>query len=248
MLGAPSFPQLHRGKGGRVQASISTENSQPETGLALTAHEDRSLPRESRCGFSTPRVTLKVMRTVYIGMGGNMASWAGAPEATLAAAAQRLESLGRMTRRSSHYSTTPVGFAAQPRFVNAVVELETELEPRGLLEGLQGIELEFGRDRSAGIANGPRTLDLDILLFGELKISESGLEIPHPRLAERAFVLVPLNEIAAGVVVPGAAKTVGQLLTRLIEATKAISDAVVQVRSKVSEDKEIGGWPSYREK
>ena len=70
------------------------------------------------------------MRTTYIGMGANLASWAGAPEATLAAAALRLESLGRVTRRSSLYSTAPVGFAEQPRFVNAVVALETELEPR----------------------------------------------------------------------------------------------------------------------
>jgi 2-amino-4-hydroxy-6-hydroxymethyldihydropteridine diphosphokinase len=183
--------------------------------------------------------SLEIMRTAYIGMGGNLASWAGAPEATLAAAALRLESLGRVPRRSSLYSTAPVGFAAQPRFVNAVVELETDLEPRALLEGLQSIELEFGRDRSAGIANGPRTLDLDLLLFGERKISEPGLNVPHPRLAERAFVLVPLNEIAAVVVVPGAAKTVGQLLTRLIEATKAVSGAVVRVRSEVWAGKAI---------
>jgi len=119
------------------------------------------------------------MRTAYIGMGGNLASWAGAPEATLAAAALRLESLGRVTSRSSLYSTAPVGFAAQPRFVNAVVALETELEPRELLDGLLAIEQEFGRDRAAGFANGPRTLDLDILLLGDLEIREPGLVIPH---------------------------------------------------------------------
>jgi len=169
------------------------------------------------------------MRTSYIGMGANLASWAGAPEATLAAAAERLESLGRVTRRSSLYSTAPVGFADQPRFVNAVVELETELLPRALLEGLLAIEQEFSRDRSAGIANGPRTLDLDILLLGDLQINEPGLEIPHPRLAERAFVLIPLNEIAPQAVVPGVAKTIGQLLARLIEAAKAESDAVVRL-------------------
>jgi 2-amino-4-hydroxy-6-hydroxymethyldihydropteridine diphosphokinase len=164
-------------------------------------------------------------------MGANLASWAGAPEATLAAAALRLESLGRVVCRSSLYSTAPVGFAEQPRFVNAVVELETELEPRTLLKGLLAIEQEFGRDRAAGFANGPRSLDLDILLLGENVISEPGLEIPHPRLAERAFVLIPLNEIAPQAVVPGVAKTVGQLLTRLLEAAKAESDAVVRVKS-----------------
>ena len=165
-------------------------------------------------------------------MGANLASWAGAPEATLAAAARRLESLGRVVRRSSLYSTAPVGFAAQPRFVNAVVELETKLEPRELLDGLLAIEQEFGRDRTAGVVNAPRTLDLDILLYGDLEIREQGLVIPHPRLSERAFVLIPLNEIAPQAVVPGVAKTVGQLLTKLIEAAKAESGAVIPVESE----------------
>src|ERR1035438_6603071 len=93
------------------------------------------------------RCSLEIMRTAYIGMGGNLASWAGTPEATLTAAALRLESLGRLTRRSSLYLTEPVGFAEQPRFVNAVAALETELAPRELLDGLLAIEKEFGRDR-----------------------------------------------------------------------------------------------------
>jgi len=169
------------------------------------------------------------MRTAYIGMGGNLPSLAGAPEATLAAAAVRLKSLGRVTRRSSLYSTEPVGFADQPHFVNAVVALETELEPRALLEGLLAIEQEFGRDRSAGIANGPRTLDLDILLLGNLKVSEPGLEIPHPRLDKRAFVLVPLSEIAPGDLDAGDGKTVSQLLHGLFPDSESATDAVVQV-------------------
>jgi 2-amino-4-hydroxy-6-hydroxymethyldihydropteridine diphosphokinase len=155
------------------------------------------------------------MNTAYIGMGGNLASWVGAPEATLATAVARLESLGHVVRRSSLYSTAPVGYAEQPRFMNAVAALETELAPRELLEGLLAIEQEFGRARTAGLQNGPRTLDLDILLFGELQISEPGLEIPHPRLAERAFVLIPLHEIAPQAVVPGLARTVHQLLSSL---------------------------------
>src|SRR5579863_4753488 len=100
---------------------------------------------------------------------------AGSPEATLDAAAERMELLGRVVARSSLYSTEPVGFAEQPRFVNAVVALETELEPRALLDRLLVIEKEFGRDRSASIPNGPRTLDLDILLIGPLEIDEPGL-------------------------------------------------------------------------
>lgn len=178
------------------------------------------------------RGNLEEMRTAYIGMGGNLASPAGPPQATLAAAALRLESLGRLAGRSSLYSTAPVGFDAQPRFINSVVALETELAPRELLAGLLAIEQNFGRDRSAGIANGPRTLDLDILLFGNLEISEPDLEIPHPRLAERAFVLVPLNEIAPQFVVPGHGQTVAQLLTRLFEDPNTDAGAVVRVESE----------------
>jgi len=171
------------------------------------------------------------MQTAYIGMGANLASWAGAPEATLAAAAMRLESLGRVTRKSSLYSTEPVGFAAQPRFVNAVVALETEMEPHELLIGLLAIEKEFGRDRAAGFANGPRTLDLDILLLGEMKISEPGLEIPHPRLTERAFVLVPLNEIAPRILDAGSGRSVSQLLDSLHQNAESKADAVVPIKS-----------------
>jgi 2-amino-4-hydroxy-6-hydroxymethyldihydropteridine diphosphokinase len=124
-----------------------------------------------------------------------------------------------------------VGFAAQPRFVNAVVALETDLEPRALLEGLLAIELEFGRDRAAGVANGPRTLDLDILLFGNVRISEPGLEIPHPRLAERTFVLIPLCEIAARNLDAGCGKTVTQLLHSQFPDSEGASDAVVPIQS-----------------
>jgi 2-amino-4-hydroxy-6-hydroxymethyldihydropteridine diphosphokinase len=171
------------------------------------------------------------MRTAYIGMGGNMASWAGTAEATLAAAALRMESLGRVVCRSSLYSTEPVGFAEQPRFINAVVALETELEARELLDGLLALELEFGRDRGAGFENGPRTLDLDILLFDDLTISEPELEIPHPRLAERTFVLVPLNEIAPRAVDPVSGKTVAQLLQSLFPNPEDEIHAVVKIDS-----------------
>jgi 2-amino-4-hydroxy-6-hydroxymethyldihydropteridine diphosphokinase len=170
------------------------------------------------------------MEMVYIGLGGNVPSAAGAPEDTLARAAGRLSALGRVTRRSRLYSTAPVGFAEQPRFVNAAVALETELEARALLDALLGIEREFGRDRSHAIPNGPRTLDLDILLYGTARIESAALQVPHPRLAERAFVLVPLNEIAAGVVVPGAGRSVAELLAALKIAE---DDAVMPMESGV---------------
>jgi len=173
------------------------------------------------------------MRTAYIGMGGNLASKVGAPEDTLAAAVVRLESLGRVTRRSSLYSTEPVGYATQPRFVNAVVELETSLAPRDLLKALLAIEQEFGRDRAAGFANGPRTLDLDILLLDDLLISEADLEIPHPRLADRAFVLVPMGEIAPHKVDARSGLTVSQLLNALHKNAGKEADAVVPIQTDV---------------
>ncbi|MGD0628782.1 MAG: 2-amino-4-hydroxy-6-hydroxymethyldihydropteridine diphosphokinase [Terracidiphilus sp.] len=171
------------------------------------------------------------MHTAYIGMGANLPSWAGTPEATLAAAAARLESLGRVTHRSSLYSTDPVGFAAQPRFVNAVVALETALAPRELLDALLAIEQEFGRDRASGFANGPRTLDLDILLFGDLKISEPSLQIPHPRLAKRTFVLVPLVEISPQIMDAESGLTMSQLLDDLHKNSGNETNAVVPIQS-----------------
>jgi 2-amino-4-hydroxy-6-hydroxymethyldihydropteridine diphosphokinase len=171
------------------------------------------------------------MRTAYIGLGGNLPSWAGTPEDTLAAAAVRLQSLGRLTCRSSLYSTEPVGFVEQPHFINAVVTLKTELDPQDLLKGLLAIEQEFGRDRAAGIVNGPRTLDLDILLYDDWTVSEPGLLIPHPRLGERAFVLIPLNEIASRIVAAGSGTTVSQLLDRLHRNAGNETDAVVAIQS-----------------
>lgn len=171
------------------------------------------------------------MQTAYIALGANLASWVGPPEVTLAAATARLGELGRVIARSSFYSTEPVGFAEQPRFTNAVVALETSLAPNALLNELLGIEKQYGRDRSAGFPNGPRTLDLDILLIDDLRIHEPGLEIPHPRLAERAFVLVPLKDIAADLTIADRGKTVSELLKTLQESRQGEIDAVVRVES-----------------
>lgn len=169
---------------------------------------------------------------MYIGMGANLPGSAGAPEATLAAALERLGQLGRVTGRSSLYSTAPVGIAAQPRFVNAVVALETELPPLQLLDALLEVERAFGRDRASEPANGPRTLDLDILLYGDLCIDEPHLAIPHPRMAERAFVLVPLNEIAPRAVDPRSGSTVGELLRRHVPGPQGEIDAVAPMQSE----------------
>jgi 2-amino-4-hydroxy-6-hydroxymethyldihydropteridine diphosphokinase len=165
-------------------------------------------------------------------MGANLPSDAGPPDATLAAAAARLESLGCVIARSSLYSTAPVGFADQPRFFNTVAKLETDLTPFELLGALLLIEKDFGRNRVLNLQNGPRTLDLDILLFGEFVLGGATLEIPHPRLAERAFVLVPLNEIAHRATDPRTGRTVSQLMESLFPVPGNDIDTVVQIQSE----------------
>jgi 2-amino-4-hydroxy-6-hydroxymethyldihydropteridine diphosphokinase len=172
-----------------------------------------------------------LIHIAYIALGANLESWAGPPAATLARAAESLESLGRVRSRSSLYSTKPVGLSDQPRFVNAVAAVETVLEPRALLERLLEIEKEFGRNRSSEIPNGPRTLDLDILLVDALEINEPGLVLPHSRMSDRAFVLVPMHDIAPNLTIPGQNRTVAELLKSLKDRSRNDADAVVRMES-----------------
>ena len=135
----------------------------------------------------------------FIGLGANL----GDPGEQLRGALAALDAIPgtRLTRASSLWRTAPVGHTAQPDFVNAVAEVETTRAPRALLDALLAIEERFGRERS--FANAPRTLDLDLLLYGDRVLSEHGLEVPHPRMHERAFVLAPLVEVAPDVEIPG---------------------------------------------
>lgn len=107
----------------------------------------------------------------------------------------------RLVKCSSFYTSTPVGYTNQPDFINAVMEITTRLSPHGLLEALLAIESALGRERH--FVNGPRTIDLDLILYDDLAVSHEGLVIPHPRMTERAFVLVPLLEIAPDITIPG---------------------------------------------
>lgn len=140
------------------------------------------------------------MPLVYIGLGSNL----GDRERTIRRALELLAARGDVEVEgvSSLRETDPVGYEDQPRFLNGAAALRTELAPRALLERLQEIERELGRDRT-GPRFGPRTIDLDLLLYGAERIDEPGLEIPHPRLAERRFVLEPLAELDSGLEVPG---------------------------------------------
>lgn len=128
---------------------------------------------------------------MYLGLGSNV----GDSERLLASAVSRLRELLRSARVSSVYRTTPRYVLDQPDFLNLVVAGDTDLGPMELLERTQAMEAEFGRDRSKERHKGPRTLDIDILLHGSTTMRSSALTLPHPGIAERAFVLVPLLEL-----------------------------------------------------
>ena len=133
----------------------------------------------------------------YIGLGTNL----GDRELNLRRALARLEELGSV-RASSFRETDPVGVTNQPKFLNAAAELATELPPRELLERLLEIERELGRERATERRWGPRVIDLDLLLSGQEAIDEPGLTVPHPRLADRRFVLEPLCELNEDLTLP----------------------------------------------
>lgn len=131
------------------------------------------------------------MARVFVGLGSNL----GDRATTLQRAVQAIADAGfKITRVSSLYEAAPQDVVDQPSFLNAVVELDTNVPPHDLLRGLLAIETAFGRVRLRD--KGPRTLDLDILLYGDLVLREAGLTIPHPAIAQRRFVLDPLVEIA----------------------------------------------------
>ena len=142
------------------------------------------------------------MTLAYVGLGANL----GDREATIRAAVAELPGVVAV---STLRETDPVGITEQPRFLNGVVALETDLTPRELLDVLLAVERRLGRERRERW--GPRTIDLDLLLYGDQTLDEPGLAVPHPRLHERRFALEPLAELDAGLSVPGRGPVSGLL-------------------------------------
>jgi len=147
--------------------------------------------------------------TVYLGLGSNLGNRQDNLDMALGFLSQRL----RVEKVSSPYDTEPVGNIEQPRFLNLVCQVYTRLAPTGLLSLAKGIETKLGR--APGISNAPRPIDIDILFYGDQIIETPELAIPHPRLTERAFVLIPLAEIAPDLVHPVKGKTIKELVKRV---------------------------------
>lgn len=153
------------------------------------------------------------MATAYLGLGSNL----GDRNQNLAQALELMSKHAVVEQVSSIYETEPVGYQPQPLFLNAVCRISTELKPKQLLQLAKEIEIKLGR--MPGFPNAPRPIDIDILLYDNEILSSKELTVPHPGLAERAFVLVPLAEIAPDLVHPGSGKAIKKLLADLGNVT-----------------------------
>lgn len=152
------------------------------------------------------------MALAAIALGSNLPGPDGGRESNLERAIRELGHHGTVTARSRWFDTAPVGYLGQPRFLNGAVLLATDLPPLPLLQNLLRVEVRLRRDRSHGIAKGPRTLDLDLLLYDDLVLDTPELVLPHPAMHLRRFVLEPLAAIAPGWIHPLLQKSVEDLL------------------------------------
>jgi 2-amino-4-hydroxy-6-hydroxymethyldihydropteridine diphosphokinase len=197
--GSQTLPDLHL----RLPRPHELREPRKQTYL-YRCHEDKCSAPRFRAEDAVATM-LSAMAIVYIGLGANI----GNREANLRMAIGAMTRLARIVDVSSLYETDPIGSGGGPDYYNAVAEVETGLEPIPLLRFLKGIEEEIGRRPAPSDA--PRPADLDILLYDDLVLEEADLTIPHPRMYERAFVLIPLSELAPDAVHPVVSRTITEL-------------------------------------
>jgi 2-amino-4-hydroxy-6-hydroxymethyldihydropteridine diphosphokinase len=166
----------------------------------------------------------------YVALGSNL----GDRQQTLRSAIAALRQLGSVDMVSSFYETAPVGLVEQPDFLNAVVALRIALPPQELMTALLRIEQQHGRDRNVSVPKGPRTLDLDLLSYGDAVMETPTLTLPHPSLAERKFVLTPLAEIAPQWRHPVSGKTAADLFSELSQRDGDSTQPIRNVQSSTA--------------
>lgn len=162
--------------------------------------------------FNTVMVKSTMQRDIFIGLGGNLDGTRACFDQVCVALEERI---GPIRERSRLYRSRPWGFDAQPHFLNAVLQVGTDLEPTVLLAELQGIERDLGK--AVLHRNGPRLIDLDLLFYGEVVVASEGLRVPHPHVCERDFVLLPLCELAPAFIHPECGKSIRELVAVLPE-------------------------------
>ena len=148
------------------------------------------------------------MSKAFVALGSNLNGDLDSPASQVIRAFQAIDNLpkAKLIKQSSLYQSEPVGYENQPDFINAVAEINTQLTPEALLDALLSIENEAGRERT--FSNAPRVLDLDLLLYDDLVLHTNKLTLPHPRMHERGFVLLPLAEIAPDLIIPNGGNVV----------------------------------------
>ena len=159
----------------------------------------------------------------FVALGSNLSGNLDCPASQVIRGFQSIDNLPKtkLIKKSSLYQSAPVGYDNQPDFINAVAEISTQLSPENLLDALLNIEIEAGRERP--FANAPRVLDLDILLYDDLILHTKKLTLPHPRMHERAFVLLPLAEIAPDLVIPNGGNVVKLALAHQNQGIKKLA-------------------------
>lgn len=184
-------------KAGPEQTVRETKTRRQQGGQARVTRTMSQAPREQSCVSLSSRMTV----CAAIGMGSNLGDRRGALQAAVEQVAGLVGT--HLVKVSTLIETDPVGLLDQPRFLNGVMVVHTSLPASHLMGELLRIESVLGRDRSQGVRLGPRVIDLDLLLYGQERIDEPDLTVPHPRLHERLFVLQPLAEVLPEAMVPG---------------------------------------------